>query len=321
MGVNNNTPERWNQDISESVATYNKWFIKFAPKTFRKVRDTTTGEVMQMMNSTNNLTGVSAQFLADNPDALSALRMSTCPPLAVDRLIGLAGVHANLVKKMEKKNLPKMMNKDKMFDDLKKISDLLMQMIDFDIFTWLKHHRTPSQEEIYRAATIVADRLCGARSNPIIRNAQEERQLGVIIKWLKNAGYVKVPSSEMDLMSKRITPGTFSIHRNIQAKHKDPYKQIKIPVDVIIMPRRETKDRVLPVLIEAKSAGDYTNVNKRRKEEVAKVEQLYDTYGKDVKLVLLLGGYFDTGYLRYEAASGIDWVWEHRIEDLRELGL
>ena len=31
--------------------------------------------------------------------------------------------------------------------------------------------------------------------------------------------------------------------------------------------------------------------------------------------------YFDTGYLGYEAAEGIDWVWEHRIEDLLKAGV
>ena len=33
------------------------------------------------------------------------------------------------------------------------------------------------------------------------------------------------------------------------------------------------------------------------------------------------GGYFDSGYLGYEAAEGIDWVWEHRIDDFSEFGL
>jgi type II restriction enzyme len=27
------------------------------------------------------------------------------------------------------------------------------------------------------------------------------------------------------------------------------------------------------------------------------------------------------GYLGYEAAEGIDWVWEHRIDDLAEFGV
>ena len=36
---------------------------------------------------------------------------------------------------------------------------------------------------------------------------------------------------------------------------------------------------------------------------------------------LFLCGYFGSDYLGYEAAEGIDWVWEHRIEDLLKLGL
>ena len=72
----------------------------------------------------------------------------------------------------------------------------------------------------------------------------------------------------------------------------------------------------LPLLIEAKSAGDYANVNKRRKEEADKMTGLRRTYGNQVRYILLLCGYFDSCYLGYEAAEGIDWVWEHRISDL-----
>ena len=39
------------------------------------------------------------------------------------------------------------------------------------------------------------------------------------------------------------------------------------------------------------------------------------------KTILFLCGYFDSGYLGYEAAEGIDWVWEHRMADLAEFGL
>jgi hypothetical protein len=48
---------------------------------------------------------------------------------------------------------------------------------------------------------------------------------------------------------------------------------IKIPIDVIIQPRKPQPGG-LPILIEAKSAGDFTNTNKRRKEEATKVRQL-----------------------------------------------
>jgi type II restriction enzyme len=88
----------------------------------------------------------------------------------------------------------------------------------------------------------------------------------------------------------------------------------------VIQPKK-AKLPHLPLLIEAKSAGDYTNVNKRRKEEATKVNQLKVTFGDQVVFVLFLCGYFDAAYLGYEAAEGIDWVWEHRIGDLDQLGI
>jgi len=95
---------------------------------------------------------------------------------------------------------------------------------------------------------------------------------------------------------------------------------VNIPIDVAIMPL-QAKPGDLPLLIEAKSAGDFTNVNKRRKEEAQKMAQLKNTYGENVQFGLFLCGYFDSGYLGYEAAEGIDWVWEHRIDDLALFGL
>ena len=38
-------------------------------------------------------------------------------------------------------------------------------------------------------------------------------------------------------------------------------------------------------------------------------------------LSFFLCGYFDSGYLGYEASELIDWVWEHRIDDLAQFGL
>jgi hypothetical protein len=116
--------------------------------------------------------------------------------------------------------------------------------------------------------------------------------------------------------------GTYSFRTNVPISIVGDYDTagVNIPVDVVIMPI-ESYDSGLPLLIEAKSAGDFTNVNKRRKEEAQKMAQLKSTYGDDVRFVLFLCGYFDTGYLGYEAAEGIDWVWEHRIDDLARCGL
>jgi len=56
-------------------------------------------------------------------------------------------------------------------------------------------------------------------------------------------------------------------------------------------------------------------------EEATKIHQLQATFGDGISFVLLLCGYFGTDYLGYEAAEGINWAWEHRIDDLAELGL
>ena len=190
-------------------------------------------------------------------------------------------------------------------------------MADPDIFVWLNRSAPASPVEVHRAATVVADRLCGSIANPIIRNAQEKRQLAAIDTWLEARGYVKLAPG---IRFNEMPPGTYSFRLNVPVRLEGSASGINIPVDAAIMPLQSTSGD-LPLLIEAKSAGDFTNTNKRRKEEAFKITQLRTTYGNHVRFVLFLCGYFDSGYLGYEAAEGIDWVWEHRIDDLSELGI
>jgi len=195
----------------------------------------------------------------------------------------------------------------------RRFCDVVNRLIDKDLFPWLGEKRKPSAIERTRAAMIVADRDCGAAADPIIRNAQEQRQLALIGKFLVDRGYKKigVRGKPTDL-----PPGTFATHLNVPVHNGT----VNIPIDVVIQPKKPNAAR-FPRLIEAKSAGDFTNTNKRRKEEAQKIRQLKDAYGKHGNLVLFLCGYFDTGYLGYEAAEGLDWIWEHRISDLEQLGI
>jgi hypothetical protein len=319
MPLNLDKPHLWKADIALSVDMYNNWFINFAPKAFRDTRIQTTKDVQATLKATNNLTNISPSMLRVNPGALPTLRMSTCPPLAVDRLIGLTSVMASLVHTMEnEQKLPARLTKPALDSELKKIGQIIKRMADPDIFVWLGRKKSPTQTELHRAATIVADRLCGSVANPIIRNAQEKRQLAAIKTWLEARRYHYLPTGAGTKFD-NLSPGTFSFRTNVPVKLEGS-KQINIPVDAVIMPRA-AKAGDLPLLFEAKSAGDFTNVNKRRKEEAMKMSQLRQTYGAAVKFNLFLCGYFDSGYLGYEAAEGIDWVWEHRIDDLAKFGL
>ena len=319
MPVNLDKPQKWKVDIAQSVDMYNQWFMNFAPKAFRDTRIEATKDVKAALGNTDNLTNVTPDILREWPGALSTLRMSTCPPLAVDRLIGLAGVSPNLVKTLEQDKLPARMKRADLDAGLTMIVDIIEKMADPDIFVWIGRDKPPAKAEIHRAATIVADRLCGSVANPIIRNAQERRQLAYIAEWLEARGYIMLPDGYNGTF-REMPPGTYSFRMNVPVGGEDGGNTINIPVDAVIM-RQTAREGEFPLLVEAKSAGDFTNTNKRRKEEAQKVNQLRHTYGGDVEFMLFLCGYFDSGYLGYEAAEGIDWVWEHRIDDFQEFGL
>lgn len=319
MGVNNDKTAEWKADIARSVDLYNTWFLEFAPATFRETRIATTEAVEATLHATANLTNLRTEVLKATPQVLATLRMATCPPIAQDRLVGLAAVSKNLVKKMEVDGvLPPRMSARKQEKELGKIITIISRLLDHDIFPWLEAGGWPPEIEVRRAATIVADRLCGATADPIIRNAQEKRQLAKIRTWLRDRGYVEV-ADDARLGMDNLAPGTFAFRFNVPAEHKGG-TPVNIPIDAVIKPRAGRPDD-LPLLVEAKSAGDFTNVNKRRKEEAKKVEQLRRTHGNGVQFILFLCGYFDSGYLGYEAAEGIDWVWEHRIGDFEAFGL
>ncbi|MCK9192458.1 MAG: XamI family restriction endonuclease [Nevskia sp.] len=320
MPVNLNKPQNWKADVALSVDMYNEWFMQFAPVTFRNTRLQTTKSVEAALYATGNLTDIKPATLRKHPEILSTLRMSTCPPLAVDRLIGLTGVSSSLVKRMEgEQKLPVRMLTAQVDLELAKITTIIEKMADPDIFIWLGRAHAATDAEVHRAATIVADRLCGAVANPIIRNAQEKRQLLEIKNWLEARGYKPLPGVDGTKFN-AMPPGTFSFRMNVPIKLEGGGQSINIPIDAVIMPKTG-KAGGLPLFFEAKSAGDFTNTNKRRKEEAVKMAQLRSTYGSAVRFNLFLCGYFDSGYLGYEAAEGIDWVWEHRIDDLALFGL
>jgi hypothetical protein len=317
MGINLDKPHLWKEDIARSVDLYNEWFLKFAPKTYREERVKATKEVEAMLDRTNHLRNLTPNELRSHPSVLFALRMSTAPPIARDRLVGLAAVSKSLVNNMELKHrLPPGMKSATVDANLEKIAGMILRLADIDIFPWLGDERDPTEQEVYRAATIVADRLCGANADPIVRNAQEKRQLRKIKTWLEDRGYKDITGK---VPLDKLKPGMFGLRLNVSGL-KEGHEPVNIPVDIVVMPLK-AKAGELPLMIEAKSAGDFTNVNKRRKEEATKVAQLRRKHGNGVRYILFLCGYFDSGYLGYEAAEGIDWVWEHRMGHLARFGL
>jgi hypothetical protein len=102
MPVNRDKVDQWKEDTLRSVDLYNEWFFQFAPETYRSQRVEATRQVESALKRTANLTNIAASVLREDPAVLPMLRMAAAPPLARDRLIGLADVPPGLVKTMEK---------------------------------------------------------------------------------------------------------------------------------------------------------------------------------------------------------------------------
>ena len=158
--------------------------FEVCPQAFRETRKTTVEIVENGLTLTENLTAITPAILQAHPGILQTLRMSTCPPLARDRLIGLADSSKNLVGSLEEGRIPPRLSSKLLLAHLERITNVLVRMRDTDIFPWLGENRRPTIEERYRSSTIVADRLCGARTDPIVRNAQEKRQLALVEEYL-----------------------------------------------------------------------------------------------------------------------------------------
>jgi hypothetical protein len=306
----------WAADIARSVEMYNEWFRAFAPVVYQRERARAADSILRAMTVTRDFTQIDAATLMAEPGILPALRMATCPPVARDRVTGLSGSTDGVVSALDfGKPLPGGGGPNtRRLVGL--VADVLNDLLDVELFPWLTERRAATEAERRNAAAVVADRLCGANADPIIRNAQEERQLQVIASVIAPLGYRREAFPAARPLTD-MPAGTYAYRMVVMV---GPTLSVKLPIDVVIQPLRLRADR-LPVLIEAKSAGDFTNTNKRRKEEAQKHAQLQERFGRDVLYVLFLCGYFGDGYLAYEADSGMDFIWEHRPDDLLQLGL
>ena len=316
--INKNNSEHWKMDVQKSVMFYNDWFLRFAPSTYINARQDAINKVEYALQKTNYFNQLSIDLLKSVPETITILRMATTPPLARDRLTGLADVPRTFVKGMEEGKLPNRTSAELIDEYLSRIVEVINRLFDLDVMPWLTTQSYPHEIDRLLATHVIGDRVCGSLADPIIRNEQEHRQLDSINRFLSARGYTFVESKDIaDFIS--MAPGTFSYHLNVPVKMARR-QNVNMPIDVVIM-RKLAAPGEFPLFIECKSAGDFANTNKRRKEEAMKIEQLRGTYGKDIEFILFLCGYFDGGYLGYEAAEGIDWVWEHRIEDLVKAGI
>ena len=99
--------------------------MKFAPRAYRDTRKKTIAHVEQGLTLTKYLTRITPEVIKENPAILSTLRMCTCPPLARDRLVGLADSTKNFVGCLEEGKLPPRLSADLLEEHLEKLTRIL----------------------------------------------------------------------------------------------------------------------------------------------------------------------------------------------------
>lgn len=306
MANRQRNPLKWQPDTDRSVAEYEDWYLAESPGMFALARERAVIEVDEAMHATEDFREFGAERLMARPGALFVARMSVSPPMARDRFVGFSGANKSLVTAMERKGvIPG--NARRVGVQLQVMCDFLRPLLDAEIFCWLKDNRPPSVSERKKALLVVGERLAAALYLPVLRNGQEARQKELLRAYLEGEGF-----EESLHLPFEMKPGTFAFGRNVPVLRADGEPR-NLPVDCVVSPL----DSELPlVCMELKSAGDYTNVNKRRKEESDKHDALLRTHGEQTVFLLQLFGYFGQAYLGFEAAAGIDWVWDHRLGDL-----
>jgi hypothetical protein len=298
-------PAECQPDIDRSVAEYDEWYLAESPGMFTEARKRAVVEVEEAMRVTDDFQTFNVDSLIARPGALFVARMCVSPPMARDRFVGFSGANKSLVTAMERDGIiPARVRRLHM--QLEVMCDFLWPLFDPEIVGWLGNDRVPTAVERTRALLILAERLANAFYQPVLRNGQEARQRELLRAYLEDEGFEEVSGLPFEM-----APGGFGFGRNVRVVREDGAPQ-NLPVDCVVSPL----DAELPLAcVELKSAGDFTNVNKRRKEESDKHDALKRAHGENAVFLLQLFGYFGQAYLGFEASAGIDWTWDHRLSD------
>lgn len=140
MPINAHRPECWEADTQASVELYNRWFVRYAPETWRRAKQQAIKNVIEAFRITKDLRAMYGEALAANPAIIAVLRMATAPPIAVDRLAGLAGVSRTFVASLERGTLPDRMPATGRERALDAVAAILTQLLDKDLFPWLRDY-------------------------------------------------------------------------------------------------------------------------------------------------------------------------------------
>lgn len=311
--INAERPRLWRADITMADARFTDWLSRGGRLAYLTARESVGQEVSQMMRLTDHLRVVTPDVLRSDPALVATLRMCTAPALARDRLAGLAQARKPFLATLEQGRLPTSASAAELEAQLSRICRVLRNLWDSQVLPWLVHNGEPTESERQLASVVVADRRCLAVSDLILRQAHRRSQTVQLVQWLTEHGYRRQTVEKGCV--KDMPLGTFAIDQPVVAGTHTP---VDLFVDVVVQPHAKRRSRA-PVFLDLTSLADASAV--KLAKESTRLRLLTQTFGEKTAVLSILAGSFDKEYLDARAARKLDWIWEHRMDDLAAVGV
>jgi hypothetical protein len=308
--MNAKSSENWERDRVLAKEEIIEWLaITTSTKNSRSLLE---NQITLLLDELARLNSVE-KAIVKNPRILTSLRSLTRRDIGTSQIATFLGVGTSMYEAIERAEKP-------VAPILSGIVSLLEKELDESLAPWIVENRNPTKEEMNRSVIVAADRILKRSTSTELRYKHEPRQLDKLKEYLDSKGYSEVSGTGISNPRKDMKPGSYAFRVNIDGLTIDGVT-LKQNVDTLIMPFSKSSG-LLPIFLEAKSMTDEVNPNKRQKEEAQKVDNVrrkWQDKSERLNFVLLLGGTVPRRYLEVEAGSGLDWIWEHRVNDLDKL--
>ena len=311
--INADRPRLWRADITISDARFTDWLSHGGRRAYMTARDSVRQEVSEMLRLTDHLRVVTPEVLRPDPALVATLRMCTAPALARDRLAGLAQARKPFVAALEQGRLPTSASAAELDAQLGRICRVLRNLWDRQLLPWLVRDCGPTDLERQMASVVVADRRCIAVSDLILRQAHKRSQTEQLVRWLTEHGYRQQAVGEGCVES--MPQGTFAIDQPVVAGSHTP---VLLTLDAVVQPH-SSRGQQAPVFLDWTSLADASAA--KLAKEATRLRLLKETFGGETAVLSILVGSFDKQYLDARATRNLDWIWEHRLDDLGAAGV
>lgn len=308
--MNAKNPERWEQDRVVAKREIIAWLAEAADaRDLRVSIEAKTRGILERLVGKRSI----REVILDDAGSLTVLRSLTRRDIGASQMATFLETTTNNLESVEAGRKSAAQIADG-------AEEILLKELDQSISGWILEGSSPSVESFNRTLWIASDRILRRSTSTDLRYKHEPRQLAKLEEFLKSEGYTAVEGASIRDPRNGMAKGTYAFRVSIEGKTSDGLPLMQT-VDALIKPFTKSEN-LLPIFLEAKSMTDEVNPNKRQKEEAQKVESArrrWQTESERLNFVLLLGGTVPKRYLQVEAGSDLDWIWEHRVQDLKIL--